>query len=178
MNTTVLSVIFFIVMLILCGAILYVFNKHIKGNLNNAQTENEGVVYKTDNALEFAKWLGKNPEELKLGAGYIKDDGVFLKVNFDGRLFDKEAHGNVFFEEDGGEIIKKANTVYIHSAELTYEECRDRLAELYGKPQSESEEPYAEVKGGAVMRCYFKGEKYGIELTKTSEREYIDITIK
>lgn len=181
MNNTTISIIVLIIMVILSAAVLVLFTRNMKGRIqeaSNADGEGDDRVYKTDNALEFTKWLHQNPTEIGIEERYIQSDGVVFRVSFNGNLFGKPAHGTVLFEEDGGEIIKKARTIYIYSSELSYEECRDKLSRIYGKVKDEGEEPFAEGAGGSIMHCEFSGRGVNVKLTKASERDYLEVVIQ
>ncbi|MBR1738393.1 MAG: hypothetical protein IJ736_15545, partial [Firmicutes bacterium] len=68
--------------------------------------------------------------------------------------------------------------VWIHIKGLDYDKCRSELISLYGGPESEREEPYAEVNGGAVTWARFTDDDTIIRLSRASEREYVELDLE
>ena len=180
MNDTALSVAFLLLIVALCIVILYMFNKRIKGNSLDGKAkanQNEENKYRAGNVLELIGWLNKNPDELKI-ENFTKPEGSFIKVDFDGKLLNSDAYGSVYFSNSDGGVVVKADSIFIQTKELTFEECRNRLTEFYGKPENEHEEPFTQVKGGAVQRCTFKVDGIELLVEKASEKDYVIVTIK
>ena len=181
MDKNVISIIILLLMIVLCIVILILYTRYMRNNIANSSSKgkaNDDRLYKTDNVLEFTKWLHKNPTEIGMEERYIRSDGVNMRVNFDGMLFDCPADGYVYFEEDGGEVIKKAKTIYVFCTELSYDECKNKLSRIYGKVKDEGEEPFAEGAGGSIQHCEFSGRGVKVKLSKASEQEIVKITIE
>lgn len=179
---TLYAFLFLITMVVLCVYLLLTFKKNQKKTMREKEESNNPdlrpVCILNDVAATFG-FIGKSVKETGIEEKYIQLENGMLKVTFDGRLFGEAAHGTIYFESEGtDDIVKYANAVYIYSSEYSYEEYKKRLAALFGEPESESEEPYAEVNGGAVTRCKFNIEGAYIELSKASEREESNITVK
>ena len=180
---TRLAVIIFFIMLILCAAILIVFkqymNNNIAGSAGMINPEADGNAYYVQNVLDLSAWLGKTAAETGIDEKYIKGDYDSLNVAFNGMLFDKNAYGTFYFSYDhtDPDALSTVNDIYIHTKEMDYEEAKAKLTEVYGSCYDEFEEPYVEVNGGAVTRCYFNGEGFTIKLASASERDYIDVII-
>ena len=181
MNNTTISVIILVLMILICLAILVIYTKYMKSSTALGKKDNEPEkeeLYPAGDVLELVSWLKKSPAETGINEKYLVEKGGFLQAPFEGTLFDKPADGSVYFKEDLGEVVKKAYNIYIHSSEFGYEEIRELLIKKYGKPKEESEEPFTQVKGGAVQRCLFSKRGFKLTLEKASEKNYIVIDIK
>ena len=132
----------------------------------------DSKIYRIDNVLDLAKWLGKTEGELPVGEEYINRDGNLTRISVDGSLFGVSAEATVFPDAE-----RPVQSVYINTRDMLYEECRDKLTELYGAPEYEWEEPFVRVKGGAVRRAVYKSDGYKITLASASERDYIEIDL-
>lgn len=180
---TTLAVIIFVVMIILCAVILIVFRQYMKNNImggtETVNTDHDHLTYYTDNVLELSDFLGKTFKETGLDEKYVRGDIDSLNVAFDGKLFDKAAYGTFYFSYDHTDNDAKSTvkTIYIHTKEMDYNEAKEKLSEIYGEAKDEFEEPYVEVNGGAVMRCFFNAEGYTVKLASASEYDYIDIIL-
>ena len=156
--------------------ILYFFkNKEAPANTAAAQSgANEQEVYRFADAFESVNLLGKTPSQTGVNEKYFTEKGMWQVPAFDTLLFQKEAYGRIYFSGEG----QLADTVYINSKQMSFEQCREALTARYGEPASEWETPYVEVNGGAQSGCRFQSEELHIELTHGSEREYIELQIK
>lgn len=149
----------------------------INTNGDMYNTGKEYPAYETENALELANTLGKTPEQAGIDDKYVNKNPPFHSIAFFAKLFGKNAHGTIEFSpvDTSAHII---DTVYVNTKELSYEECREKLIEIYGEPDFENEEPYVESLGGAVTTCEFKTEKYTATLKSASEESFIHITFR
>lgn len=149
---------------------------HIVEN-TQTQTDGETAMYSFENVLDSAKLLGKSVSESGIEEKYLKN-GLLFELKFDGKLFEKAAANCsvVYHQNDGGEYF--ADTIYIYSYELGFDEAAEELTKLYGEPTAEGEEPFARAKGGAVSWADFENGDYKIQLSSASEKDYIELTIK
>ncbi|MCR5208240.1 MAG: hypothetical protein K6C14_07190 [Eubacterium sp.] len=180
MGNTVLILIIFILLITVTLLTCLVIKTYIESNVDRPgiTAKNNSRLYNAGDVLTLGQWLGKTADETGANEKYFLEEYGSLKVSFAGKLFEKDANGSVYFSSESGEFVQHASTVYISASGLEYEECRDSLSELYGEPQNEHEEPFTEVKGGAVRRCFFYDGDNEIMLESASEKENIDITIK
>lgn len=150
---------------------------HIVENTQN-QTDGETTMYSFENVLDSAKLLGKSVSESGIEEEYFKN-GLLFELKFDGRLFGKDAANcSIVYHQndDNGEYF--ADTVYIYSYELGFDEAAEKLTEAYGEPTGTGEEPFARAKGGAVTWADFENDNYKIQLSSASEKDYIELTVK
>ena len=138
----------------------------------------ENRIYGAGDVLSLYGWLGKSEEELGIDNEYIIAVTLCHEVEFEGTLFGQEANGSVIFRPVGADKVQTAETVYIYSHALGYDDCREKLTELYGEPEYENEEPYVESLGGCVITCCFRNGSNKIKLETASERDYIDVILK
>ncbi|MBQ6380989.1 MAG: hypothetical protein IJJ41_05295 [Clostridia bacterium] len=134
--------------------------------------------YRFGNAFEIADLLGKTPSQSGVNETYFTEKAGWQVLPFDTVLFGKSAYGWVYFAGETVGDEQAADTVFVNSKELSFEQCRAALTEAYGAPASEWETPYVEVNGGAQSGCRFQSGELRIELTQGSERDYIEVTIR
>lgn len=178
-KTVTISVILVILLIVTVAACLIVrkyINNNILGGKGTADKSKYGI-YQSNNVLKFADLIGKTAAETGIDEKFIQSSLGYLKIVFDGKLFDYDAYGSVYFSYTTDDTVSHVHTVYIHSKDIEYDECRTKLAEVYGNVRDENEEPFVEVNGGAVTRCFFDGEGFEVMLSKASEQDYVAVTI-
>ena len=185
-------VIVVVAMAIILAATAFAYNRYKKNLENTAkqasggphtventqtQTDGETTMYSFENVLDSAKLLGKSVSESGIEDKYFKN-GLLFELKFDGKLFEKAAANCsvVYHQNDGGEYF--ADTVYIYSYELGFDDAAEKLTEAYGEPTAAGEEPFARANGGAVTWADFENENYKNKLSSASEKDYIELTIK
>ncbi|MBR0413672.1 MAG: hypothetical protein IJI67_01210 [Clostridia bacterium] len=137
-----------------------------------------GDYYRFGDAFEIADFLGKTPSQTGVNEKYFTVKGGWQVLPFDTVLFGKTAYGWVYFAGEAVGDEQVADTVFVNSKELSFEQCREALIAEYGAPASEWETPYVEVNGGAQSGCRFQSGNLCIELTQGSEREYIELQMR
>lgn len=131
-----------------------------------------------DNILDCIDWIGKEPIEIGIADEAINKGETFHTFSINGQLANKSFYGKVYLKTPKGQWNDLVDTIYFHSKEFDFEDCRDMLVRSLGLPYDEGEEPYVEINGGAVLWCDFITE-YGVRLrvSKASNYDYLDITI-
>lgn len=180
-------VIIVIAMAIILAVTAFAYNKYKKNIAQQAsggphivepRTKAEQNLYVFDNVLDSAGLLGKSVAESGIDEKYFQKE-IFFELKFGGKLFSKEA-GNCSIvynqRDDEGEYF--ADTVYIYSYEVGFDEAAQELTKLYGEPTGTGEEPYVETNGGALSWADFENDGLKIKLTQGSENDYISITVK
>jgi hypothetical protein len=183
-------VIIVVAMAIILAATAFAYNRYKKNLAYTAQqasggphiveprTKAEQNLYVFDNVLDSAGLLGKSVAESGIDEKYFQKE-IFFELKFGGKLFSKEA-GNCSIvynqRDDEGEYF--ADTVYIYSYEVGFDEAAQELTKLYGEPTGTGEEPYVEANGGALSWADFENDGLKIKLNQGSENDYISITVK
>ncbi len=137
---------------------------------------NDGVLI--EDILDCRDMLGKKPEEAGIPVTVIDTKSFPVpKTYADGNIFGLKDYGVIYFSRDDAGEPDQADSIWIHIKGVGFEQCREELEKLYGKPFDEGETPYVEADGGAVMWAKFRDGDAVLRLSNASERDYSEIEI-
>ncbi len=111
-------------------------------------------------ALEiFLDWPGKELKDLEVSQASLSMDAEW-------------GNATAWLNMDG-----EVESLNLYIYDVSFEDLREMLADRYGEPTDEGEEPYAESNGGAVNYCWFEHPAGTMKLASASEYDFIQIMI-
>lgn len=138
-----------------------------------ANKEAQAERYRFDDILDVRQLFGKTAEESGIDSKYFSDGS---RLEFEGKLFGKEAHGYLeYYDNDTDSLTnpKTATSADIYCYGMSFDEALQKLSEIFGEPTASGEEPYAEANGGAVQWAEFVSESTEVKLSSAENYDYI-----
>lgn len=112
--------------------------------------------------LSYLEWPGQVFSQMDLTNGSLSLRGGW-------------GEGTVWFQlDEAGNSLVESISLYI--SDLDFLSLQALLADRYGEPTEEGEEPYAEANGGAVTYCWFEHPAGSLQLSMGSEQDFSVIT--
>ena len=112
--------------------------------------------------LSYLEWPGQVFSQMDLTNGSLSLRGGW-------------GEGTVWFQlDEAGNSLVESISLYI--SDLDFLSLQALLADRYGEPTEEGEEPYAEANGGAVTYCWFEHPAGSLRLSMGSEQDFSVIT--
>lgn len=112
--------------------------------------------------LSYLEWPGQVFSQMDLTNGSLSLRGGW-------------GEGTVWFQlDEAGNSLVESISLYI--SDLDFLSLQALLADRYGEPAEEGEEPYAEANGGAVTYCWFEHPAGSLRLSMGSEQDFSVIT--
>lgn len=112
--------------------------------------------------LSYLEWPGQVFSQMDLTNGSLSLRGGW-------------GEGTVWFQlDEAGNSLVESISLYISDPDFL--SLQALLADRYGEPTEEGEEPYAEANGGAVTYCWFEHPAGSLRLSMGSEQDFSVIT--
>ena len=131
----------------------------------------QNQMVKVKNVWDVLKWVGRRPEELKLGGAVASGN---IGIDFSGDWYGHEVKGTAyvlknFKSPEREEVVRE---IFFTDDIKYYDVMMKDLEKRYGKPYIQAEEPYVESNGGCVQHDYYWTGKGSIHISVAEKHDF------